>query len=162
IHVYDVESGELVLGPLEGHTEPVNCVLWSLDGSQLFSASLDHTIRCWNSDTGESIGDPWKGHTDGVNYLSLSPDGTKLASVSDDKTVRFWDAHSGDPIDQPLQHDDAVNVVTFSPSGEFVASGGSDVSIWRVPWWDDSQKQVTTAFTYLQMPFLTVFIPAGT
>jgi WD40 repeat protein len=68
------------------------------------------------------------------------------------------------PLDQPLQHDNVVNAVTFSPSGEFVASGGDDkkVSIWRVPWWDDSQKQVITAFTYLPTPFLTVFIPAGT
>ncbi|KAF8839815.1 WD40 repeat-like protein [Paxillus ammoniavirescens] len=148
IHVYDVESGELVLGPIEGHTEPVHCVLWSLDGSQLFSASLDHTIRCWNSDTGESIGDPWKGHTDGVNYLSLSSDGTKLASASQDETVRFWDAHSGDPIGRPLQHENSLRTITFSPSGEFVASGGSDnkVSIWRVPWWDDSQKQAHNSF----------------
>ncbi|KAF8833075.1 WD40 repeat-like protein, partial [Paxillus ammoniavirescens] len=112
IHVYDVDSSELVLGPIEGHTEPVTSVLWSLDGSQLFSASLDYTIRCWNSDTGESIGEPWKGHT-----ASLSPDGTKLVSASEDKTVRFWDARSGDPIGQPLQHDSVVVTVTFSPSG---------------------------------------------
>jgi WD40 repeat protein len=163
IHVYDVESGELILGPIKGHQDWVRCVLWSLDGSQLFSASDDHTIRCWNSDTGESIGEPRKGHTHYIYSLSLSPDGTKLASASADKTVRFRDAPSGDPIGHPLQHDNAANVVTFSPSGEFVASGGDDkISIWRVPWWDDSQKQVITALTYLPTPFLTVFIPAGT
>ncbi|KIJ05819.1 hypothetical protein PAXINDRAFT_49314, partial [Paxillus involutus ATCC 200175] len=131
IHVYDVESGKLVLGPMEGHGDMVYCVLWSLDGSQLFSASADQTIRCW-TDTGDSIGDPWKGHTGPIYSLSLSADGTKLASASFNNTVRFWDAHSGDPIDQPLQHDDGVYAVTFSPSGEFVASGGIDdkVSIW--------------------------------
>ncbi|KIJ13518.1 hypothetical protein PAXINDRAFT_80939, partial [Paxillus involutus ATCC 200175] len=95
IHVYDVESGELILGPIKGHTKPVTSVLWSLDGSQLFSASLDHTIRCWNSDTGESVGEPWKGHAHHVWFLALSPDGTKLASTSEDNTFRFWDAHSG-------------------------------------------------------------------
>ncbi|KAF8833428.1 WD40 repeat-like protein [Paxillus ammoniavirescens] len=144
IHVYDIESGELVFGPIKGHTQPVNCVLWSLDGSQLFSGSDDRTIQCWNSDTGESIGEPWKGHTHWVWSLSLSPDGTKLVSASQDNTVRFWDARSGDPIGQPLQHDNWVNAVTFSPSGEFVASGGHNnkVSIWRVPWWNDSQKQL--------------------
>jgi WD40 repeat protein len=71
IHVYDVESGELVLGPIKGHEDIVECVLWSLDGSQLFSASDDHTIRCWNSDTGESIGDPWKGHSLGMVPFAL-------------------------------------------------------------------------------------------
>ncbi|KAF8833066.1 WD40 repeat-like protein [Paxillus ammoniavirescens] len=144
IQVYDVDSGEVVLGPINGHENIINCVLWSLDGSQLYSASFDDTIRCWNSDTGESIGEPWTGHTQWVDSLSLSPDGTKLASGSWDNTVRFWDACSGDPIGQPLQHDDFVYAVTFSPSGEFVASGGMDnkVCIWRVPWWDDSQKQL--------------------
>ncbi|KIJ05767.1 hypothetical protein PAXINDRAFT_93008, partial [Paxillus involutus ATCC 200175] len=117
---------------LRAHNGIVTCVLWSLDGSRLFSSSVDRTIRCWNSDTGKPIGEPWKGHTQSVNSLSLSPDGTKLASVSDDKTIRFWDSHSGDPIAQPLQHDNFVDAVTFSPCGEFVASGGRDnkVSIW--------------------------------
>jgi WD40 repeat protein len=161
INVYDAESGELVLGPIKGHEDVVFCVLWSIDGSRLFSASYDRTIRCWNSDTGESIGEPWKGHTDWVESLSLSPDGTKLASSSYDKTIRFWDARSGDPINQPLQHEEELYAATFSPSGEFVtvASGGRDnkVSTWRVPWWDDCQKRVITAFTYLPTPFLTVF-----
>ncbi|KAF8834960.1 WD40 repeat-like protein, partial [Paxillus ammoniavirescens] len=66
IHVYDVESGELVLGPIRAHENVVKCVLWSLDGSQLFSGSDDRTIRCWNSDTGRSIGEPWRGHTGAI------------------------------------------------------------------------------------------------
>ncbi|KAF8840944.1 WD40 repeat-like protein [Paxillus ammoniavirescens] len=143
IQVYDVESGKLILGPIKGHRGDVKCVLWSLGGSKLFSASYDRTIRCWNTETGDSIGKPWKSHTDHVTCLSLSPDGTKLASVSNDKTVRFWDARSGEPIDHPLQHEYGLWAVTFSPSGEFVTCGGLNekVSLWRVPWWDaDSQK----------------------
>jgi WD40 repeat protein len=142
IQVYDVESGELILGSIN-HEDWVRCVVWSFDGSRLFSVSNDHIIKCWNSETAEPIGQPWAGHTDYVNSLSLSPDGKRLASTSLDQTVRFWDAHSGDPIERPLQHEDGLMVVTFSPSGEFVACGGSDgkISIWRAPWWDDSQKR---------------------
>ncbi|KAF8835697.1 WD40 repeat-like protein [Paxillus ammoniavirescens] len=44
IQVYDVESGELILGPIIGHEDWIRCVLWSLDGTQLFSASDDHNI----------------------------------------------------------------------------------------------------------------------
>ncbi|KIJ09427.1 hypothetical protein PAXINDRAFT_42952, partial [Paxillus involutus ATCC 200175] len=51
IQVYDVDSGKLVLGPIKGHERAINCVLWSLDGSKLFSASNDGSIRCWNSET---------------------------------------------------------------------------------------------------------------
>ncbi|KAF8835699.1 WD40 repeat-like protein [Paxillus ammoniavirescens] len=144
IRVYDVQSGELILGPVKGHESEVIRVIWSLDGSQLFSASHDHTIRCWDSETAEPIGEPWTGHTGYIYSLSLSPDGSKLASASHDETVRFWDAHSGVPIvEYTLHHEDRLCVVTFSPSGEFVATGGykHKVSIWRVPWWDSSQKQ---------------------
>ncbi|KAF9222339.1 WD40 repeat-like protein [Gyrodon lividus] len=146
--VYDVESGKLILGPIKGHEDVVRCVIWSLDGSQLFSASDDYTVRCWSTETGEPIGQPWTGHTHNVTSLSLSPDGSKLASTSWDHTVRFWDARSGEPIGRPLQHDNWLWAVTFSPSGEFVASGGRDkkVSIWRVPWWDGIQKQAHESF----------------
>ncbi|KAF8840940.1 WD40 repeat-like protein [Paxillus ammoniavirescens] len=144
IQVYDVKSGKLTLGPIQGF-KLVRCVLWSLDGSKLFSASDSPmgTIGHWNSKTGELIGRMRHGHTDNIISLSLSPDGTKLVSSSWDKTVRLWDARSGDPIGYPLQHEYNVRTVVFSPSGEFVASGGDarKVSIWRVPWWDESQKQ---------------------
>ncbi|KIJ05777.1 hypothetical protein PAXINDRAFT_92979 [Paxillus involutus ATCC 200175] len=140
----DQEGGELV-GPIKAHQSYVNCVRWSVDGGQLFSASSDRTIRCWDLERAESIaGPPWRGHADGVTAVSLSPNGTKLASASLDKTVNgFWDAHSGYPIEQPLQHEEQLYTFTFSPSGEFVASGGNDqkVSIRRVLWWDEPQKK---------------------
>ncbi|KAF9221844.1 WD40 repeat-like protein [Gyrodon lividus] len=142
IRVFNVETGDLILEPIERHTDHVYSVVWSLDGSRLFTASRDRTIRCWDSETGEAIGDPWTGHTDIVHFLSLSPDGTKLASTSTDTTVRFWDTDSGDSIAEPLQHGDSIWPVTFSPTGEFMACGGVDgeVSIWRVPWWDASKE----------------------
>ncbi|KIJ05968.1 hypothetical protein PAXINDRAFT_92688 [Paxillus involutus ATCC 200175] len=169
IIVWDVETHERIeewadhTGEIR-HKNWINCVLWSLDGSQLFSASSDFTIRCWNSETGKSIGKPWTGHTNYVTSLSLSPDGTKLASTSYDKTIRFWDAGSGEPIEHPLQHESYPFAVAFSPPGEFVASGGKDLklSIWRAPWWVEGRKQVITTPTYLPTLFLTTSVTAGT
>ncbi|KIJ09772.1 hypothetical protein PAXINDRAFT_42795, partial [Paxillus involutus ATCC 200175] len=82
------------------------------------------------------------GHTFSVHALSLSPNSTKLASASSDRTVRFWATDSGDPIGEPLQHEGGVGAITFSPSGEFLActEHSGEVSIWRVPWWNDSKK----------------------
>ena len=147
IHVYDIDNGKLSLGPLNGHQDCVHSVLWSRDGSRLFSGSWDKTIRCWNSDTGEQIGQPWTGHTNWILSLSLSPDGSILASASSDKTVRFWDATSGQPIGQHLQHGQTVNAVCFSPSGEFVASGGWDRSlyVWHAPRLNSVESQVMTS-----------------
>ncbi|KAF8839732.1 WD40 repeat-like protein [Paxillus ammoniavirescens] len=143
VQIYDLESGEIVLGPIQGHENTVRCVLWSLDGSQLFSASDDHTIRCWDPESVDSIGPPWTGHTDAVLSLSLSPDGTTLASASYDKTVRFWDARFGGLIGPPLQHEAWLYAVTFSPCGEFIASGARDrrLYIYGVPWRGESQEQ---------------------
>ncbi|KAF9233409.1 quinon protein alcohol dehydrogenase-like superfamily [Melanogaster broomeanus] len=97
IRVFEVESGKLILRPM-GYIW-THSVIWSLDGTRLFSAhALSSEIRCWNSENGELIGEPWTGHTGAVFSLSLSPDGMKIASASDDRSVRFWDAQSGDPI----------------------------------------------------------------
>ena len=145
IRVYDVDTGRLqvVRGPLMGQRHWVRDVLWSRDGSRLFSASNDGTIRCWNSDTGEQIGHPWTGHTGSIRSLSLSPDGSILASASWDKTVCFWDAITGSPIGQHLQHDKPVDAVRFSPSGESVASlgWGGTIYLWRVPWLNSAENQ---------------------
>ena len=141
IRVYDVDGGTLLS---EGQQEWVYCVLWSRDGSRLFSGD-DKTIRCWNSDTGVQIGHPWTGHTSWINSLSLSPDGSILVSASRDKTVRFWDA-TGHPTGRHLQHDKGVRNVRFSPSGESVVSAGWDgnLYLWRLPWLNSVKNRVTT------------------
>ena len=135
IRVYDVNSGALVLGPIEEGW--LASVVWSRDGSRLFSCSWDKTIRCWNSVTGEQIGQPWTGHIDGIYSLALSPDGAILASASLDRTIRFWETTTGNPIGQPLLPSGEYPFrVRFSPCGEFVASAtsrGWRIFLWRVP-----------------------------
>ncbi|KIJ13695.1 hypothetical protein PAXINDRAFT_13451 [Paxillus involutus ATCC 200175] len=142
IRVFDVENGDLILGPIEGHTKRVNSVVWSFDGSRLFTASGDNSIRFWDAETGETTREPSTGHTQDIITISLSPDGTKLISASSDNTVRFWGTDSGDPIGEPLQHEKGLYAVAFSPSGEFAACSedSGKISIWRVPWWDDSKE----------------------
>ena len=157
IRVYDVDSGTLILGSLEGDRKSVFDVVWSRDGSRLFSAVVDKSIRCWNSDTGEQIGHPWTGHTSIIHTLSLSPDGSiLLASTSFNNTVRFWDATTGNPIRQYLQYDLPVNAVRFSPSGESVTSAGRNgmIYLWRVPWLNSITHQVITPFRCVLPPAL--------
>ncbi|KAF8836227.1 WD40 repeat-like protein [Paxillus ammoniavirescens] len=43
IRVFDLDSGDVVLGPIEGHTRDVFSVAWSLDGSRLFSSTMDRS-----------------------------------------------------------------------------------------------------------------------
>jgi WD40 repeat protein len=72
------------------HTDVVNAVAVSPDGSLLVSASDDLTIRFWSTATGVQIGEPLEGHTAPVGTVAFSPDGTRVVSGSDDKSVRLW------------------------------------------------------------------------
>ena len=152
ILIYDVKNGTLILGPLKGHESLVSPVLWSCNGSRLFTASWDEVIRGWSSDMGEQIRQPWTGHTHWIRSLSLSPDGLVLASasVSLDKTICFWDSTSGHLIRQHLQHDHPLFAIGFSPSCEFVASAGRDgnLYVWPTPWLNSIDNLVTTPSMY--------------
>lgn len=75
----------------EGHTEPVRA-LAILDGTSLFSASNDGTIRKWNLKTGEQIA-VLPGHSSFIYSLAIlsSPDGEDyLVSCGEDYEVRIW------------------------------------------------------------------------
>jgi WD40 repeat protein len=125
-------------------------VLWSRDGSRLFSASNDKTIRCWNSDTGEQIGHPWTGHTHCIACSPFPQMDRSLRARPLTTPFDFWDATTGNPIGQHLQHDKQVDVVRFSPSGESVASLAWDgkIYLWQVPWLNSIKHQVRTPFRW--------------
>jgi WD40 repeat protein len=52
--VWDARTGNLILGPLKGHTHSVKCVQFSPDGSHLVSCSIDGTIRFWDASSCEA------------------------------------------------------------------------------------------------------------
>jgi WD40 repeat protein len=75
---------------INGHTDEVNAVAFSPDGTWLVSVSCDRTLRIWDAATGKPISEPLMGHTDWVWAIAVSPDGTRLVSGSWDKTIRLY------------------------------------------------------------------------
>lgn len=135
IHLWDLRTGSLVLGPLRGHTETVQSVAFSLDNTRIVSGSYDFTIRIWDARTGGPVAKPLKGHTDWVCSVAFSPDNTLIASGSNDFTIRIWDARTGNPMGEPLMgHTDSVYSVAFSHDNTCIASGSGDttIRIWDV------------------------------
>ncbi|CAK7227617.1 ribosome assembly [Sporothrix bragantina] len=59
--------------------------------------------------------------------------GERLVSASDDFTMYLWDPLQNKPITRMVGHQKAINHVTFSPDGLFVASSSWDnhTKIWR-------------------------------
>lgn len=78
-----------VLKVIPGHTGAVTS-LAAIPGvpQQVFSGSLDGTIRRWNLENGQATAQ--LAHGAPVLGVAVRPDGQRLASVSDNKTARLW------------------------------------------------------------------------
>jgi WD40 repeat protein len=116
---------------LEGHSDCVSAIAFSLDGKLLASASWDCTVRLWDSATG-AVHQTLEGHSDCVSAIAFSLDGKLLASASWDCMVRLWDSATG-VVHQTLEgHSGFVTTVAFSPDGKLVASASYDgtVRLW--------------------------------
>ncbi|KIJ40581.1 hypothetical protein M422DRAFT_173569, partial [Sphaerobolus stellatus SS14] len=134
IRIWNADTGELITGPLEGHSAPVNSVSFSSDGQRIVSESDDNTIRIWNADTGELITGPMEGHSSLVTSVTFSSDGQRIVSGSFDKMIRIWNADTGELIIGPLEgHSHWVTSVSCSSDGQKIVSGSHDnkIRIWN-------------------------------
>ncbi|KAG8765438.1 hypothetical protein FRC12_007490 [Ceratobasidium sp. 428] len=128
--IWDAHTGQIVAGPLTGHTRYVYSVAFSPDGARVASGSSDKTLRIWDTKTGQLVAGPLEGHTNFIRSVAFSPDGRRIASGADDRTVRIWDADSGKACTRPCSgHSDAVRSVAYSPDGRHLVSGSDDCSI---------------------------------
>ena len=117
------------------HTDRVNCVAFSPDGTQIVSGSDDKTIRVWNVETRAAVGEPLVGHTRAVRSVAFSPDGTQIVSGSYDNTIRVWNVETRAAVGEPLiGHTSLVTSVALSPDGTQIVSGSHDktIRVWNV------------------------------
>ncbi|KAK6967101.1 WD40-repeat-containing domain protein, partial [Favolaschia claudopus] len=118
---------------IQGHSQLVTSVAFSLDGKQIVSGSDDMTVRIWDAATGAALGTPLEGHSDVVRSIAFSPDGKHIVSGSHDKTLLLWEAATGAIVGTPLEgHSNRVSSVAFSPDGKHIVSGSGDrtVRVW--------------------------------
>jgi len=128
----------------QGHAGKVHNLIFLPDASGLISISEDKTIRIWNVQTGEIIkkfeGEIGDGY-EGMLYASaLSPNGKLLAvggyqvSTEKENYIIIIDIEKGVQVATAVGHSDAINSLSFSGSGQYLASGSSDgtVNIWNM------------------------------
>jgi WD40 repeat protein/DNA polymerase III delta prime subunit len=127
---------------MKRHSDQINGVSYSPDGSKIASCSEDKTIQIWDAEGCIKLL-TLLGHTGGVTSITWSPDSRLLASGSKDKTVRIWDIETGYEIHSFTRHGEVVNSVSWSPDITRLASGSDDKTV-RI--WDTVMKKELFCF----------------
>jgi serine/threonine protein kinase/WD40 repeat protein len=109
------------------HSDTVQGLAWSPDGTLLATACNDLRIRLWDTvswkQNGEITGHRWE-----VGDVAFDPTGRWLASFGWDMTLRFWEVGSRRQV---LNVED-IRVFGFRSQGSLAAAGvsGQRVQVW--------------------------------
>ncbi len=117
---------------LEGHSDRVLSVSFSLDGQMIATASADKTVILWDS-TGKSKG-KLVGHKGAVRSVSFSPDGKTIVTGSGDRTVTIWDSSTGTIKRKLPEQKDSIYSVSFSHDGKTIisTSANGEIKLWDI------------------------------
>jgi WD40 repeat protein/predicted Ser/Thr protein kinase len=131
IKIWNVSTGTEIM-TLRGHDGPTMSVIFSKDGKNIVSGSMDNTIKVWDTATGKIVL-TLRGHEGYVNSVEFTPDGKKIVSGSQDGTVKVWDL-SIDRESTRIFGQSTLTSIVFSPDGKHIVSGSyaGEVKIWDV------------------------------
>lgn len=110
---------------LLGHTNSVNCVEFSKDGSLIASCSQDQTVRLWSPKINGNT-TSFRAHTAPITTVSFSPANDKLITGSNDKSIKIWDLATRKFISSFSGHNNWVRCVKFSSDETFIVSCSDD------------------------------------
>ena len=99
----------------------MRAVALTADAAKVLSASMDGTVRVWDTRTGACL-HVLSGHTDKVYAVAPAPDGRLALSGAKDHTLRLWDLATGQCRRVLEGHEDVVRAVAFLPDGRFAIS----------------------------------------
>lgn len=129
VNLTDLSQEDAPTHRLEGHENYVRSVVFSRDGSTLYSAGVDAKILAWQTANPENPATVFGEHSSDIKNLAVSPDGRQLASAAEDG-IRLWSIEDPDVVPITLSaHDGVVYAVAYTPDGRSLISAGVDATI---------------------------------
>ena len=191
VRIWDVAKGQVVkeinahpampaIPGQQPQPAPVYCVVWSADGKQVLSGSLDTSLKLWDAASGNLVKefkgykekDFEKGHREGVFTAAFSPDGKSIVSGSSDRSIKVWNVADGSvtrelvnpnlkPAGWPVAHPGWVYSLRFLPDGRLVSVGGAPRNHGFLATWDVNQGKMLTAEELPLGAFYSVAVVVG-
>lgn len=146
-------------GPLSSLSS-LSSLGFSPDGTRLLSAGPG-AIRLWKV-TGLQEKTVLRGHAQAVPCVAFHPDGATLASGATDGTVSLWGVGSGKRLQQWKAAAGPVQTLSFSATGELLATG-SDLPDAAIRIWSTSTfRQIATlSYPLVRDIYAVRFSPDG-
>ena len=142
----------------EGHTDFIDGVAFSADGSLLLTGSNDKTVRLWDVATGEER--MTLNADEVINSVALSPTGHIAAAGLESGRIVIWDLADGSQLRRIAAHEKPsggtvarVMSLEFSSDGKRLLSGGDDGSVRT---WDVENGEQLQRFEGTGSPVQTV------
>ncbi|CAL8070579.1 unnamed protein product [Orchesella dallaii] len=100
VRCWEVDRGTAKTAPksMQSMSGPILDVCWSDDGTKVFMASCDKTVKCWDLGSNQSIQVAQHDGPVKTCHWIKAPNYTALMTSSWDKTLKFWDMRSPNPI----------------------------------------------------------------
>ena len=101
VHKWDAVTGRLLMSTPTAHTDQLEALAVSPDGSTILTGSWDGTIHKWDLETGTDLSTFATGHGKGDRALEFLKDGRTLTSWRSGDQQKFWDITTGAQISAP-------------------------------------------------------------
>jgi WD40 repeat protein len=112
LNLWDPQACKFV-GVLEGHTDSIQSVSFSPDGTLLVSSGFDNVVRVWNIQEQKEVGSPLRGHKFIVQNAVFGKDNNTIFSGSLDKSIIVWDLKQTNSFEKKILGDEG-SVVNLS------------------------------------------------